>query len=113
MKQWNVSKQGNRNSFPYLIKSVLFGLLVMLSCGSFAQDTPATPEPVEMERVHINKADADTIARVLDGVGMSRAQAIVTFREEYGDFTSEDDLLMVRGVGEVTLRNNAGKIEFD
>jgi len=40
------------------------------------------------EQVRINEADAETIARTLDGVGITRAEAIVDFREIYGDFTS-------------------------
>ena len=50
---------------------------------------------------------------MLDGVGMSRAEAIVNFREEYGDFADVEDLLLVRGLGEVTLRNNQDRISFD
>jgi competence protein ComEA len=68
---------------------------------------------VEVEQVNINHADANTIARVLDGVGLSRAEAIVNFREEYGDFVDVEDLLLVRGLGEVTLRNNQDRISFD
>ena len=47
---------------------------------------------------------------MLDGVGLSRAEAIVDYRETNGDFKAIDDLIMVVGIGEVTLRNNADKI---
>jgi len=50
---------------------------------------------------------------VLEGIGIKRAEAIVSFREEFGDFTSLEDLQLVSGVGEVTLRNNVGRINFD
>jgi len=63
--------------------------------------------------VNINNANAETIAKVLDGIGMSRATAIVSFREEFGDFTSLEDIQMVTGVGEITLRNNEAKISFE
>lgn len=57
------------------------------------------------EQVRINEADAETIARTLDCVGITRAEATVDFREIYGDFSSLEDLQPVKGVGEVTLRN--------
>ena len=63
--------------------------------------------------MRINKADAETIARTLDGIGITREEAIVNFREIYGDFTSVKDLQLVKDVGEVTLRNNESRILFD
>jgi len=63
--------------------------------------------------VRINEADAETIARTLDGIGITREEAIVNFREIYGDFTSVKDLQLVKDVGEVTLRNNESRILFD
>tara|TARA_B110000305_G_scaffold84874_1_gene95631 strand:- start:279 stop:545 length:267 start_codon:yes stop_codon:yes gene_type:complete len=86
-----------------------------VSLSSFGQENSDSTGPVsvEVEQVNINHADANTIARVLDGVGLSRAEAIVNFREEYGDFVDVEDLLLVRGLGEVTLRNNQDRISFD
>ena len=63
--------------------------------------------------MRINEADAETIARTLDGIGITREEAIVNFREIYGDFTSVKDLQLVKDVGEVTLRNNESRILFD
>jgi competence protein ComEA len=61
-------------------------------------------------RVNINEADAETIAEILSGVGQSRAQAIVEYRELHGPFTTVEELIEVRGVGEATLRLNKEKI---
>ena len=63
--------------------------------------------------MRIYEADAETIARTLDGIGIMREEAIVNFREIYGDFTSVKDLQLVKDVGEVTLRNNESRILFD
>lgn len=63
--------------------------------------------------MRINEADAETIARTLDGIGITREEAIVNFREIYGDFTSVKELQLVKDVGEVTLRNNESRILFD
>ena len=56
--------------------------------------------------VNVNKADAATIASSLDGIGQSKAQAIVDWREAHGPFKSADDLAQVKGIGEATLERN-------
>ena len=105
-----------KGSLSILLQGMIFCLCLAVSWAGNAQqpdNRQAGIASVEVEQVNINRADAETIARVLDGIGISRAEAIVTYREEFGDFTSVDDLRMVRGVGEVTLRNNASRIKFD
>jgi competence protein ComEA len=60
---------------------------------------PATgPEPL----VDINTATAAELDE-LPGVGPTTAEAIITTREERGGFTSVDDLLDVRGIGDAKL----------
>ena len=56
--------------------------------------------------INLNKADAETIANELDGVGAARAQAIVDYRNQYGAFESVEELLNVRGIGEQILEAN-------
>ena len=105
-----------RENQSRLLKSLLFAVLMAVSWTGMAQelsDVSAEPVAIEAEQVNINHADAETIARVLVGIGMSRAEAIVSYREEFGEFTSLDDLMLVRGVGEATLRNNEARIRFD
>jgi competence protein ComEA len=63
--------------------------------------------------VDINKADAKTIAKELNGVGLSRAQAIVEFREKNGAFKSIEDLRKVKGIGAKTLEQNRSNIRLD
>lgn len=60
--------------------------------------------------VNINKADADTIARELHGVGPSKARAIVEYREANGPFESAEDLLKVQGIGPKVLEDNRKNI---
>ena len=64
----------------------------------------------DAERVNINTADAETIARVLNGVGLTKAQAIVSYRDTHGRFDSPADLMRVKGIGESTVKKNADKI---
>ena len=60
--------------------------------------------------VDLNSADAETIARELNGVGVSRAQAIVDYREQFGAFSSAAELLNVNGIGPHILEVNKSNI---
>lgn len=60
--------------------------------------------------VNINQADAATIARSLDGVGATRAQAIVAWRDAHGPFKKADDLRHVKGIGKATIERNRDAI---
>lgn len=63
--------------------------------------------------VDINKADAATIAKELQGIGLSRAQAIVAYREKNGSFKSAEDLRKVKGIGAKTLELNRANIRME
>jgi competence protein ComEA len=62
--------------------------------------------------VNVNKADAATIARSLDGIGQSKAQAIVAWRQAHGPFQKVEDLAQVKGIGKGTLERNRDAIRF-
>ena len=66
----------------------------------------------EEERVDVNTADAETIAQVLVGVGQSKAEAIVAYREENGRFENVEDLARVRGIGDATIKRNEARISL-
>ena len=50
--------------------------------------------------VNVNTADAETISAELQGVGLTKANAIVEYREEHGPFRSAIDLAEVKGIGQ-------------
>jgi competence protein ComEA len=60
--------------------------------------------------VDINTADAAELARVLDGVGPSKAEAIVAHRDKFGPFTDVDELRYVKGIGAATVERNRTKM---
>lgn len=60
--------------------------------------------------VNINAADAETLAKELEGVGETKAAKIVRFRTENGPFRSADDLVLVDGIGKVTVSKNRDNI---
>jgi len=84
-------------------RSLLTALALATACAmpTFA----ATP-------VNINKADATTIAKSLDGIGQSRAKAIVAWRDAHGPFKQVEDLAQVKGIGKGTLERNREAIKF-
>ncbi len=55
--------------------------------------------------VNINTANAEQIAEALTGIGMVKAQAIIDYRTSNGLFSSADQIIMVRGIGDATFEN--------
>jgi competence protein ComEA len=56
--------------------------------------------------VNVNKADSNTIASSLKGIGIKKATAITKYRAKYGKFETVNDLAMVKGIGEKTIQKN-------
>lgn len=81
--------------------------------STFATDQGAgQPSAAVSASININKASAAEIAEALHGIGESKAEAIVAYREQNGPFKSLEELGNVKGVGEKTLEKNASKIAF-
>jgi competence protein ComEA len=66
----------------------------------------ALSTPVFAGPVNVNTADAETISAELQGVGITKAIAIVEYRKANGPFKSPDDLALVKGIGERTVELN-------
>ncbi len=60
--------------------------------------------------VNINTASAAEIAEALNGVGLSKAEEIVRYREAHGAFAHIDELVNVKGVGMKTVDKNRDNI---
>jgi competence protein ComEA len=84
------------------IRRILLGAAVVLLMPLYSWAGP----------VNINTADAETIAAELDGVGLSKAQAIVQYRSENGPFQSAEELVEVKGIGDRTVEMNQGNIRI-
>ncbi len=78
-------------------------ILILLALLSF--NVVASP-------VNINTADAKTISKSLNGIGMKKAQAIVAYRDQKGNFKSYQDLVKVKGIGDKTIAKNKSEILF-
>ncbi len=51
------------------------------------------------QKINLNKAD-EAILTTLSGIGPSKAQSIISYREENGGFKTIEDLKKVNGIGE-------------
>ncbi len=88
----------NRQSLVALV----LGFIVLLCSGTAG----AGP-------VNINTADAATLARELNGIGIKRAQAIVDYRQKHGPFKSAEELRLVKGIGPAALQKNRELIRME
>ena len=66
-----------------------------------------------MQPVNVNSASAEEIAEALKGVGMSKAEAIVRYRDDNGQFKHVDELVNVKGIGIRTVDINREYILLD
>lgn len=114
-------------SFEWIVLALAAGILLLMAVRFVNEQTEQTvPWRVEVERndradasasvsqpekpdsllegetVNLNTASLYDLER-LPGVGSTRAQAIMDYRQEHGPFRSVDDLLQVNGIGPGTL----------
>lgn len=61
-------------------------------------------------RLDLNQADAATLQRELNGIGKAKAEAIVAYRDANGPFTTVDELLEIKGIGNALLERNRDKL---
>lgn len=109
---------GGRLNIPQPAGFALAVALALAACTGYLAYSPAAQaeqagELGQAATVNINKADASALAAGLKGVGMSRAQDIVRYREAYGPFASVEELTEVKGVGASTLEKNRAVITLD
>ena len=83
------------------IKSLLFIVLFSFSSLLYAA------------QVNINTADANTLSSELSGIGQSKAEAIVAYREQHGPYKQLEDLTNVKGIGIATIEKNKTKISLE
>ena len=81
-------------------------LLAFSTVGLAVEAQPDSTQQIQM--LDINSADA--IAAALDGVGLTKAQEIVAYREMFGNFHSVEELADVKGIGPATVEKNRQRI---
>lgn len=66
------------------------------------QNTGVTAQVQQDNRININTADEAQLT-TLTGIGATRAQAIIAYREENGPFAAIEDIMNVQGIKEGTF----------
>lgn len=66
------------------------------------QNTEMTAQVQQDNRININTADEAQLT-TLTGIGATRAQAIIAYREENGPFVAIEDIMNVQGIKEGTF----------
>lgn len=91
------------------------GVLLLAAGLVSAAPSGEGQDPVQspIVTVNINQANAETLAAALAGIGLTRAQAIVDYRTQFGPFYSAEELSAVRGIGTNTINRNLARIRID
>ena len=103
-------------TLPLLITGIFLGVIIAFSAFHVSFQTiltlPSADEPSTSAstdggelingKIDINSASAETL-QILPGIGVALSQRIVEYRQSHGPFTSKDDLLEVKGIGEKLL----------
>lgn len=112
------ARQKRIQSFAFVIS------IVVAVCFSwFFFENPAEPEqPYKIEsdeKINPNNAPVASLVR-LPGIGISRAEAIVAYRENSSKenskepaFRNSDDLQKVKGIGPKTVKNITYWLKFE
>ncbi|SLM63979.1 MULTISPECIES: ComEA family DNA-binding protein [Dickeya] len=80
--------------------------------ADLSQLEKAEKPAVDDEEVSINSATAEQLAAVLNGVGLKKAQAIVSYREQNGPFTQIEQLQEVPGIGRALIERNQSRLRL-
>ncbi len=83
---------------------MIMGLLGALSLSPVLAEGEA--------KINVNTASETQLA-TLTGIGPKKAQAIIDFREKYGNFNHVEDLDNVPGIGEKTIEKNRSNISLE
>jgi competence protein ComEA len=97
----------------YLKYGLSLILLLLLPFGAYATEEVESDKYEGIEiTVNINTASSDELATSLLGVGQTKAEQIVAYREVHGNFNSADDLQLVKGIGQATVDKNRERIQL-
>ena len=80
------------------------------SSGMFPGDTGSSGDGAgDASRIDLNTADVGQLS-TLSGIGQSKAESIIAYREEHGGFTSIEEIMNVEGIKEGTFSKIKDKI---
>lgn len=93
-----------------LAKVIADGSMIYIPKKGEQIPTEASPiQNKETDKINLNTATLEEL-ETLEGLGPTKAKAIIQYRGEHGGFRSVDELLQVSGIGERTLERIKEKI---
>ncbi|HBI22209.1 MAG TPA: competence protein ComEA [Legionella sp.] len=93
---------------------VLSFAVLSVPTPSFAQDAKVLAETsvaLPLNKINLNKADAQALTGSFKGIGKKRAEAIVSYREAHDGFKSVADLASVRGLGQTFVNTHLQELQ--
>lgn len=94
-----------------LALAMVLALPAQASTASAAAVTKVAPAE-SAAQVSINTASAEELMAVMSGVGMKKAESIVSYREKYGPFTHLEQLKEVPGMGNTLVERNIANLKL-
>ncbi|MDI9819675.1 MULTISPECIES: helix-hairpin-helix domain-containing protein [unclassified Legionella] len=97
------------------MKASLFAAILSLSIASLPlqasthPDNSSTVKPVS--KIDLNQATVEILSKSIKGIGKKRAQAIVKYREEHGNFKSLEELSQVKGLGKQFVKSHQEQLQ--
>ncbi|WP_160153291.1 ComEA family DNA-binding protein [Microbulbifer sp. ALW1] len=91
--------------------ATVFAISLLLTNVQLAAAEDQVAE-AQLQLVNLNTASAEELSEVLEGVGPARAELIVQYREQNGNFSSVEQLLEIKGIGVATLEKNKDRIQL-
>lgn len=105
-----------RTTFAFYLSLVLSGAgwhQAALAVEKPAAPAVTQPQPADASTVvSINTATAEQLAQAMRGIGLKKAQAIVSYREQYGLFSHLEQLKEVPGIGISLVERNADRLKL-
>nr|WP_310616308.1 helix-hairpin-helix domain-containing protein [Pantoea cypripedii] len=82
-----------------------------------AAESPSETQAIQVSspaegQISINEATAEELAAAMNGIGLKKAQSIVSYREQYGPFTAIDQLKEVPGIGSALVERNSARLKL-
>ncbi len=116
----------HKASFVSLVNMAVFSLILAIFMLNSVQAAPCFDNPQrayeyllaqesakiqvrDQATININRASEGELVS-LNGIGRSKAQAIILYREMFGDFKTVDELAKVKGIGAKTVEKNRGRL---
>lgn len=89
----------------------------LYTSGLAAAESPSETQAAQVSapqegQISINHATAEQLAVGMNGIGLKKAQAIVSYREQYGPFTAIDQLKEIPGIGNALVERNHARLKL-